>query len=177
MPDTINIGQAVLTLDEVMTHPLWPRLTAVLRETLVPGWVQDQHRAAVTEMRDRLDTRMAAGQLQQPPLVIQDHPGWLRLGVLDTLIRWLASQSSVCLHNPNPARVQPIMGAAWRPGLVTCGSCTHLFCLPHGSPQERTCDGCGHVTDSPTGICPGLVHFGAFTYLFGVCTDCRYWAT
>ncbi|MGH3986732.1 MAG: hypothetical protein ACRDTZ_05370 [Pseudonocardiaceae bacterium] len=79
------------------------------------------------------------------------------------------------MHAPDMAHPMPVLTAAWKPRLVTCHGCGHLFRFPRNSVSDRTCDGCGTVVDVGTVIWTGAVGAGALTYLFGVCEDCRFW--
>jgi hypothetical protein len=102
-------------------------------------------------------------------------PGWLRLALLDALATFMDGAADTCCHAPVPSSPQPVMAAAWRPGLVVCMTCTHLLPQRRGSAADRTCDGCGRVCagtpDDP--IHPGLLALSILIFEYGVCNDCK----
>lgn len=101
-------------------------------------------------------------------------PGWLRLGLTDTLRSWIDGTGRTCVHNPVPSHPSPVVAAAWKPGLVCCAPCAaHLLRL--AGDADKTCDLCGRVVaglDEGDGIHPNRVTFGALVYLYGACGDC-----
>ncbi|AYF31475.1 hypothetical protein CSH63_29320 [Micromonospora tulbaghiae] len=164
-----------LAIEALMLHPRYAELAAKLR-ALAPVDLIDQADTAT----DRAGTLMAAGAAilgadgvhPANPAAI---PGWLRLGVLDTLTTWATGNGRTCAHNPTPDRPQPVLAAAWKPGLVTCLPCVRLFTLPRGSNLERVCDACGHQCtelDGGDGIYPAMVQLGPLVYQYGVCARC-----
>ncbi|WP_432051121.1 hypothetical protein [Verrucosispora sp. NA02020] len=166
-----------LALEAVMTHPRYGELIEQLR-ALAPTHVVDQVDAATADALHITTTtgRHALGVDHVTPTTVEQTPGWLRLGLLDTFTAWLAGKASTCRHAPDPHRPQPVIAAAWRPGVITCGQCIHLTALPRGSDRDRTCDACGRVcagVEHGDGIYPGMVQFGPLIYHYGTCGDCR----
>jgi hypothetical protein len=177
-----TLGRAVLAYDELLRHPQFNEIAAYLREQVReqdPRGIGhlDQTDAAAREVHDRLMQVIQAGEMFTTNLPTAAHPDWLRLGLSAALMTWLAGKSDTCRHNPTWQNPQPTFAVAWKPRLVFCGQCLHLTRLPPGSEADRTCDGCGTITDKTTG--PGIwqvgIAHGAFVYLAGVCADCRYW--
>ncbi|WFE45009.1 hypothetical protein [Verrucosispora sp. WMMD1129] len=165
-----------LLLEQLMTHPRYGELVEQLRAH-TPVHALDQADAATV---DALRITTTAGRdvlgSDAHPATVEQTPGWLRLGLLDAFTAWLTGRASTCFHAPDPARPQPVIAAAWRPGVVTCSACVHLVALPRGSAADRTCDACGHRCAGPEhgdGIYPGMVQFGPLIYQYGVCGDCR----
>ncbi|MFI6513578.1 hypothetical protein ACIBCT_38745 [Streptosporangium sp. NPDC050855] len=139
------------------------------------GWILDQADAATRDTNSVLTAAAAAAGSNALHLNLVDHPDWVRLGLLDTLARWAAGQASTCMHSPNVMRPQPVLAAAWKPGLVVCAACAHLLQLPKGSARDRTCDACGVVVPSSGAIWSTAASHGGFVYQVGVCEPCRYW--
>jgi hypothetical protein len=67
-----------------------------------------------------------------------DVSDWLRLGLLDAFTTWAAGKGKTCLHASHYSRPEPVWSAAWKPGLVICGLCTHLFRMTEQA--DYTCD-------------------------------------
>jgi hypothetical protein len=156
-------GPAALVLDELLTHPDAVHIAAQLRE-LRPVGLRDQFAAAARHVQAGVDTVIASGVggMNGRHMPARDTPGWLRLGVLTALSTWFADTASTCVHSPHPSRPQPVAAAAWKPGQIVCGRCTHLLRLAN-TDADRTCDGCGHLTAGPAhddGIWPGVVVLG-----------------
>lgn len=95
-------------------------------------------------------------------------PDWVRLQALELLAAFAMGTASTCQHDPSPARPEPLQGSAWRPGLIACWRCPHLFRLP--KVQDRTCDQCGTVADL---VYPSVVLLGPLAFSFGMCPDCH----
>lgn len=172
----MNTGHVTLALDEILC-----RLTPEQAETLragVPTWFRDQADAAADEIATNLLTAQQAGIVgEAPQMPTHQHPAWVRLSVIDTLVKWWAGQNDSCLHAPHPMRPQPVCSVAWKPGLIVCGDCTHLLDIPRNSAADRTCDGCGKVTaglEAGDPIYPFTVVCGVLSHGVGVCGDCRY---
>lgn len=102
-----------------------------------------------------------------------DTPAWLRRGMLRAIVVWMGRIGETCPHAADRSNVQPISLAAWNPMRATCLACTATLAVEHGSVADRTCDGCGTVTDGRAGMYPGTMIFGPFTYFYGTCADCR----
>jgi len=172
-------GRAVLALDDLLCDVAPETLAAV--GDRFPAWYRDQARAATTQIHTGLQNAAARGTIDHTAAMpASQHPGWVRLSVLDSLVRWFAGTADTCIHNPHPSRPQPVMSAAWKPGLVVCGRCTRLLGAPPDSEADRTCDACGHVVaglDAGEPIYPFTVVCGLLMHAAGVCGDCRYWPT
>jgi hypothetical protein len=149
-------------LDELLANREF--VDAVRKAT--ESWpVTDQLGAAA---RHAFDIIAAAGMVNMGAA-----PGWVRLGALDTLVRWADGTARVCLHNPCISRPEPVFSAAYKPGLVVCGECVAL--LRVRGVEDRTCDSCGRVcqgieADDP--IYPVAVVVGALNFGAGVCGHC-----
>lgn len=173
----MNTGRIALQLDELLCD-LTPDQAAAIRAALPPGF-RDQLDAATTHTYRALASAAAAGVLTSPAMIpTAEHPGWVRLSVTDTLVRWNVGSADTCMHAPHPRRPQPVFAAAWRPGMVVCSACGHLLAIPPSSITDQTCDGCGKVTaglahDDP--LYPLTVVCGVLTFQAGACRDCRYW--
>lgn len=98
-----------------------------------------------------------------------DVPDWQRLLIVDALLGFIQGTASTCVHDPSLRRPEPLYAAAWRPGVVGCKHCLHLFRLKPGSIRDRTCDGCGQVVDK---IHPQMLTRGPLSLMFGTCDDC-----
>lgn len=174
---TTTTGRAVLALDEILCK-LTPEQAAAFR-AMTPTWLLDQTDATVDEIHRNLKAAKDAGIVENTAqLANGEHPGWVRLGIIDTLVAWWSGRHSSCTHAPHPLRPQPVVAVAWKPGLVVCGHCTHLLSIPTNSTADRTCDGCGRVTAGPDAddpMYPTMVAAGVLTYGLGLCRDCRYW--
>lgn len=176
MTDTELAGRAALALDQILCGPDAHEILGALR-TCVPTDLLDQGDAAAADVAAGMRQAAASGVADLfPELDPLDHPGWVRLGVLTAFTTLATGQASTCMHSPVASRPQPVFAAAWRPGLIACGRCTHLFAITNAA-KDATCDGCGRVTTGPAnndGIWPCEVVFGLLTWKFGVCDDCRY---
>lgn len=170
-------GDVVLALDELLCH-LTPADVDHIR-AMTPAWLLDQGDAAVNEMARNLQAGEQAGLFAAVAnLPTDQHPAWVRLGALDAMVRWWGGKHSTCMHGPHPMRPQPIVSAAWKPGLIVCAACQHLLRVPEGSVADRTCDGCGKVVagvDSGDPMYPFTVVCGVLSHRVGVCQACRYW--
>lgn len=142
--------------------------------------------AAPTAMRDQLDAAsrdaravaelamtMTGGIERNEDRHPAATPEWLRLGAFHALVEFLTGAGRTCLHDPRPRNPQPLFSAAWKPGLVVCAGCTHLFAVK--GEASKLCDGCGHVCAGPEhgdGIYEVTVMAGPLGYCAGLCTDC-----
>lgn len=172
----MNTGRAVLALDEILRR-ITPEQAAALR-AMAPTWFADQADASITEIRTNLQIATDIGLAECVDDISNDeHPGWVRLGMLDALVTWWCGKHSSCIHDPHPLRPQPVVAAAWKPGRIVCKQCTHLLDLPKNSTADRTCDGCGRVVSGEDDdlMCPFVVTAGVLTYTVGACRDCCYW--
>jgi len=170
------VTAATLALEAMMLHPRYPELAERLR-ALTPTGLLDQADAAATDAYAILAAGAEhLGAKGVSPALAASVPGWIRLGVIDALTSYVNGSASTCPHNPDPARPQPVLTAAWRPGLVVCRLCTHLLALPRQSAADRTCDGCGYVcagADDEDPIYPSMVQLGPVVYQYGACTRCN----
>jgi hypothetical protein len=164
------VTSPALALDEFLS-----RLTPTDREAMrnaAPVALLDQVEAAEAEVDQlvRIVGRFADSSFAE--LDYADVSEWVRLSVADTLLRFHRGTHDTCTHNPSPARPQPVLASAWRPGLVTCGRCTHLFKATGDA--DRTCDRCGRVCAGlpGDGIHSCTLTFGALGYFYGLCVDC-----
>jgi hypothetical protein len=160
-----------------MLHPRYAELHAAIRAAAPVGLVDQLDAAGVDAHRLMTATADALlGGSNAHGLDAADVPGWLRLPLLDTVTAWIDGRAATCRHQPDPHRPQPVVAAAWKPGLVVCPACTFLTALPRGSERDRTCDGCGRVcagVEHDDGIWPGMVQLGPLVYQYGTCRDCR----
>lgn len=169
------VGPTVLTLDRALHDPLFASVLAQ-RSGRTSGWFADQVAAAGREAVAVSARVVAHGKFDK---LTEGHtcdlPAWLRLGAFTALVEWTLGQGSTCLHAPDAKRPEPVYAVAWRPGLVTCSRCMHLFALRHASERDRMCDACGKVVagiaaDDP--IRPSMVHIANLTYSVGTCREC-----
>lgn len=172
-----DTGRAALALEELMLRDDAATVLRQVRDT-GPAWLLDQLDAATAEIARAREAVVASGAARLDSTPVAQVPGWLRLGLLDTLVAWVTGSASTCLHAPDPLHPQPVHSAAWRPGLVVCGHCSHLLALPRRSDADRRCDSCGYITtgvENDDGIFGALITIGPLSYAFGVCRTCRHW--
>lgn len=160
-----------LALDEFLAR-LTPEDVAAIRSRVGVARL-DQHKAAE---RDALTVaRLGVRGAREAWLPHAGVPEWLRLAFVDTLRAWLEGVGRTCMHNPSPRRSEPLVAAAWRPGLVSCPPCS-VYLLRLRGEADRTCDRCGRVVagrpEDGEGIRPCRVTFGPLVYMYGVCDDC-----
>lgn len=98
---------------------------------------------------------------------------WVRLGMLDVLLKWFNKEALTCIHMPTPDRPEPVYAAAWKPGVVVCVQCLAL--LTAVGVADTICDGCGHECKGPPddGITPFTTFAGSLGYQAGVCDSCH----
>jgi hypothetical protein len=159
-------------LDDILAR-LTPEMVAVIAHTQPVGR-RDQLVAAAAEAIAIAKQGMeATGGGEAHELQHDNVPGWIRLGLLDTLIQFGAGTGRTCIHMPHIDRPQPVWSCAWKPGLVVCAACTPL--LKAVGVMDQTCDRCGHVCDGVDAGDPiyalGVV-LGPLTYSAGACNDC-----
>lgn len=178
----VDYGRTILYLDDLLTNPAAaPALELLISnaDAHTPTHVRDQIDAALREVNCNAQFLNDSGAFEEyHSLGPEQHPAWVRLGVLDTLLAWTSNRGVTCMHSPSSHRPEPVYSVAWRPRLVFCGQCTHLARLPKHSTKELTCDGCGKLTtgahtDNP--LYTSMVQAGVLSYGFGACADCRYW--
>ncbi|MBQ1060048.1 hypothetical protein [Micromonospora sp. C41] len=159
-----------LALEQIMLSPQYGEILAAVRAA-TPVAMLDQLDAATTHAtRAAVEAAALTGGAAvtaSPPSAV---PGWLRLGLLDALTRWADGTGSTCRHSPRPDRPEPVLAAAWRPGLVTCCQCTHLWRVSREA--GLTCDGCGRVCE-PDSIHPAMAQMAGLIFMYGACGDCR----
>lgn len=175
----MNAGRIALALDQILCRPDAAEILSSAHG-FTPTHLADQIDAASADVLAGLHRVARVRDMDGPQLLDPiDHPEWVRLGVLSALTTWLTGEGSTCMHSPHPQRPQPITAAAWRPGLIACVRCAHLFVIANAT-KDATCDGCGRVTAGLTnndGIRPSIVAMGPLTWLFGVCNECDYSST
>ena len=162
-----------IALDELLN-----RLTdadwAAMRKA-APAHLLDQLDAAATEAMNATLTEMVTfhGAKEVTWARHRDVPEWIRLSVLDTACRFFAGRADTCMHQPVADHPEPVLAAAWRPGLVTCVHCEHLFRL--AGEADRRCDRCGHVCAGlpGDGIHACRLMFGPLVYSYGLCAGCK----
>src|SRR5271165_2840053 len=158
-------------LDEALSRLTAAQLAAIKRVTNT-AWADQLHTAqkesvALMEAAEN----MPGGSRRLPHT---DIDAWLRLGLLDTLCKWLDGTARTCMHSPDPRRPEPVWSAAWKPGLVVCAHCVGL--LKAVGDADRTCDVCGRVcagVEHGDGIFTVTVWAAALAYSGGTCTACR----
>lgn len=155
-------------LDDLLAA-LTPAMADQLRQLAPVAWA-DQIRAAQHDSVALIET------VEQTPvrhLRTSDVDEWLRLGLLDTLLTWLDGNAKTCMHMPDPHRPEAVWSCAWKPGLVVCTYCLHLFKLVGDA--DKVCDCCGRTVtglENDDGIFTLTVWIGALAYQAGACTDC-----
>lgn len=170
------VGPTVLTLDRALHDPILAAVLAQRAQT--PGWLSDQIHAArdeaVAVSQHAVDVGLYS-HLEEG--FTRDLPDWIRLGAFTALVEWMMGQGSTCMHSPHHDRPEPVYAAAWRPGLVVCSRCPHLFMMRHRSERDRTCDACGRVVaglDVDDPIKPYTVHIINLAYSVGTCRGCAW---
>lgn len=165
-----------LALESLMLDPRYDRIVRRAR-TLMPTALVDQADAAASEAHAILaDVAVRFAENPACPATAGDLPGWLRLGLLDTLAAFADGRATTCVHQPDARRPSPVLGAAWKPSTVVCAGCAHLLCLRRNPDADATCDSCGHRCAGPEhgdGIYPGMVQLGPLIFQYGTCDDCR----
>jgi hypothetical protein len=163
-----------LALERLMTRPDYGRIVEWLRAT-APVHAVDQADAATAGALDTLTAVSALrGAQEMRGGSVGDVPGWLRLSLLDALAGFLTGRATTCRHSPDASHPQPIVAAAWKPGLITCRACAHLFALPPDA--DHTCDGCGCEcagVDHADPIYSSVVQLGPLLFQYGACSACN----
>jgi len=159
-----------VALDKYLSR-LTPGDRAAARKAL-PVALLDQTEAAHADV-DNL-VRMV-GRSMESSVADLDYtqvPEWVRLSVTDTLVSFMTGTVATCMHNPNPNHPQPVFAAAWKPGLITCAACLHLFKVVGAA--DRTCDRCGVVRAGTPGegVHSCTLTFGQLVFFYGLCPDC-----
>ena len=114
-------------LDDLLAT-LTPEHVAMIKQHIPVAWT-DQIRAA------QQDTVALIETVEQTPvrhLPTSDVDEWLRLGLLDTLIRWIDGNAKTCLHMPNPNnldRRRARGNRAWSSGRTAC-TCSNWPATP-----------------------------------------------
>ncbi|MEU5872488.1 hypothetical protein AB0A73_13150 [Glycomyces sp. NPDC047369] len=159
-----------LALEAAMLHPDYDRFIAQVRQAVPVGLVDQLDAAATQATQVATAAARFTGGCDTAAATAAELPGWLRLGLLDALTRWADGKATTCRHSPDPDRPEPVLTAAWKPGLVTCVRCAHLWSL--GRTANLTCDCCGAIC-LPDQMNPGMTQFGALIFQYGTCDDCR----
>lgn len=173
-PDDRFLGQLATFLDDLRVND--PDTAEALwqlgRETCGTAWSDQADAAGDDALKVATaiaDLVTSPGSVHPTAQAVADTPEWVRLGMLDTQLAWLAGRARTCMHDPHPDRPEPVLAAAWKPRLVVCSACTYL--LDAGA-SDAICDGCGRDTTGQ-GISPSTVMPGnGFCYLVGTCEDC-----
>lgn len=175
---TPHLGQAALNIDAFLHQPHAAATIQACRDAAQAagyGHLLDQADAAA----DHATAVTTAAARQHGATHINIHansqPEWIRLTILETLVKWIAGKADTCPHSPTPVRPQPVIAAAWRPGLVACARCPHLLRLRPGSAKDRTCDGCGTVVFEAGELWAATIVYGPLSFSFGACGACRFW--
>lgn len=155
-------------LDDLLAA-LTPQQAAAIKQHIPIAWT-DQIRAAQQDAVALIET------IEQTPvrhLRTSDVDEWLRLGLLDTLLTWINGNARTCIHMPDPYSPESVWSCAWKPGLVVCTHCLHLFKL--AGDADKVCDCCGRIVagiENDDGIFSLTVWIGALAYQAGACKDC-----
>ena len=165
---TDNSARAAIALDDLLLSadpPPMPPISDALRE---------RADAAKRDARALIEAATPGAQCHHP--LYSNVPGWLRLGLLDTISAWAAGTARTCMHAPDPWMITtaPAWSAAWRPRLVVCTRCVALLRIPKA--MDNICDGCGHActgVDNGDPIFPVTTMMGALSYTAGACSDCH----
>lgn len=167
-------ARAAAVVDDLIRTGRAAPLIAAGRDLAAAGWL-DQLDAAATEITAALNRSATRDNRQMRRGPYSEHPEWVTLSVMQAVAGWAIGTADTCTHQPHPDRPQPVHAAAWRPGLIACSRCPHLFALPRGDVRDRTCDGCGHQCAGPDhrdGIRSVVIAAGALSYAVGVCRGC-----
>jgi hypothetical protein len=166
---------SALALEKLLLAPGFEEAAAKWHAA-VPTACRDQADAAIADaQRAAYATAGQIGATDAGTTKAADLPGWLRLALLAALAEFMDEAADTCAHAPTPSNPQPVMAAAWRPGLVVCLRCTHLLPLRRGCAADRTCDSCGRVcAGTPAdSIYPGLLALSVLIFEYGTCRDCK----
>ena len=169
----ISSQTLAVAIADAIRDPEGRRLLSALAER-EPVGLLDQSRAAARDA-DTLAVALTEDPTGRWDSPVETLPDWLLLPILDGLTAWMDGDARTCVHSPHPLRPEPIVMAAWRPGVISCARCApFVFKAKRGSELDRTCDRCGYVvtgTDEDL-ILPARITYGATVYLFGLCGDC-----
>lgn len=164
IPTAIELDYLVSELEKLPQEQY-----AALRAEMIPIADADQAEAAG---RETLELAKAVFGTKN---IGNSVPDWMRLGLLDSLIKWATGQAKTCRHMPDCRRPEPVLSCAWKPGLVVCLPCAHLIHVTGDA--ARICDCCGTLTPEG-GMFPLATVYGNFMYQAGACIDCKpgqYW--
>jgi len=110
-------------------------------------------------------------------MAVPSLPDKLRDDYMNTVSPWMEGNGRTCLHNPNFWRPEPVVVAAWRPGLVVCQRCTFLL-IATSRDEDRTCDVCNRVVTGPENGDPiyllsiRMIDVEWVEYQAGACSQC-----
>ncbi len=163
-----------LALDDAMQDPQFADLVAWCRRHAPVGWL-DQQDAATNHAHTLMHAFHTINGGSMDARTSAEMPTWVRLSALQAWVQLQDGTADTCLHAPPGDRPQPVITAAWKPGLIVCQQCTRLLSARRGSVEDRTCDGCGHLCDTANGdmIHPCGVQLGVLLFQFGLCRPCR----
>lgn len=178
MTTNADAARAAVLLDDLFRTGIDVPFAQACRDVAPTGWL-DQIDAAADHVAAgvRHAEQVLAGVAKVGHLPYTTYPPWVTLGILSALAEWATGGASTCQHQPVVTAPRPVHAAAWKPGLVVCGACTHLLRLRRGDPRDSTCDACGHRCagpDADDGIWTHVIVAGALTYSVGVCGRCRW---
>jgi hypothetical protein len=128
-----SLSDLVLRIDAAISEG---RQVELLAELDIPMGRDDQLDAA---REDLIGSLLQTAEAGQRDLGFAEQPGWLQLGIMMAVARWLDRQARTCPHNPTAEQPEPVHLALWLPDMVVCGKCTDLLVAP-GHPS---CAGCG----------------------------------
>ena len=128
-----NLSDLVLRIDAAISEG---RQVELLAELDIPMGRDDQLDAA---RDDLIGSLLQTAEVRQRDLGFAEQPGWLRLGIMLAVTRWLDRQARTCPHNPTAEQPEPVHLALWLPDMVVCGKCTDLL----EAPGHPSCAGCG----------------------------------
>lgn len=176
-------GQLAIEMDSWLFKPQEFR-DALAREVFSsePG-VEEAVRRNLAQQNANVEALMSDPRIQ-PQLVagaVPDTthiPSWIRLSVQELLLGLVTDETRTCPCGPRElmATVQPLVGAAWKPHVLSCAAHgEQMLGLVPGSEESRTCDVCGRLVadDSDDPMLIFMLPWGELIYEVGTCTDCK----
>ncbi|WP_103384238.1 hypothetical protein [Pseudonocardia dioxanivorans] len=176
-PTRTQIDRLTVALDDLTRSDDYDAFIRAARD-LAPISLVDQADAATAQIRCGFKAIADRHGYRSGTTNLTTTPPWVTLALLHTLLTWHAGYGRTCMHAPRADRPMPVSAAAWEPDLIVCGQCLHLLRLRDGSARDRTCDGCGRITEGVEhgeGIYPTVVSLGPVMYMLGACDACRWW--
>lgn len=98
-----------------------------------------------------------------------DLPVWLAAKLTTQRQAWASGLTRNCVHDPQPGRALAHM-CSWKPEIVACPRCTHLFNIAAHDPDAHRCDCCDRDVADTIG---GKMTISGVTYWFAVCEACQ----